>query len=84
MRTVGWISLVLAVLIAVYASIYRFYFWAYRRGHREGCAFGYDEGFLKGRKLEQDWWINAECEADKARQKIWREEGVNEEGAGWP
>jgi hypothetical protein len=84
MKILGYLCLVLALACAAYPCLYHFYCWAYKRGHRKGCAFGYDEGFLRGRKLEQDWWINTECEADRARQQIWRDKGVKEEGMGWP
>lgn len=34
---------------------------------------GFQDGYTAGRKDADNWWIGVETEADKERQKIWRE-----------
>lgn len=43
--------------------------------YRSGRERGWREGYDAGRKAADNWWIGVETEADRERQKIWREEG---------
>jgi hypothetical protein len=39
-----------------------------------GYTHGKSDGMRKGRESEENWWLGAEKEVEKTREKIWREE----------
>jgi len=45
----------------------------YKRGFRDGRVEGFDAGYRVGRIDADNWWLDAEQQVDRARQKIWRE-----------
>lgn len=50
----------------------------YEDGHKAGCAFAFDEGYVKGFEVghisAEQWWADAEVAVQSEREKIWREE----------
>ena len=66
----GWVSLSLSALIVLVLSHLAFGWWRYVKGVEQGT----DQGYIKGRKDADNWWLGVESEADQARVKIWREE----------
>ena len=68
MKMVGVISIVLAVVNLCVHSYYQ----GLKRGYRQGIS------------AVEEWCIREGRGVDQARQQIWRDEGVKEEGAGWP
>ena len=46
----------------------------HRMGFRKAQKEFFDKGYLEGRKAESNWWIGVEDQANREREKIWREE----------
>lgn len=45
---------------------------------RELLVWCYKEGYERGRKDSEEWWLKMAHDADEARQQIWREEGTKQ------
>ena len=63
MKTLGSLLALFAALTFVMA---RFSVWAYQRGQKEGYA--------KGRREIDTWWVEMDNQLDEEWMKIWREE----------
>jgi len=66
--------LFLGELVAIVLIALGFHEWGYRKGLKAGKDEGYKSGVESGRKDADNWWIEAETQVDRERQKIWREE----------
>lgn len=62
MGMVGW----LLTAVALVAGMAQFSLWAYKRGSKEGYA--------KGRKEIDTWWVEMDNQLEEEWLKIWREE----------
>jgi hypothetical protein len=60
----------LAAGLSIFAGIALVVAYAYNFGRLRA----YKDGFEKGRKSADNWWLGVEEEVDRERVKIWREE----------
>jgi len=70
MRTLEILLLVFGETVAIVVIALAFHEWGYRKGLKLARKIGSEEG----RRAADNWWIRAEEQIDRERQKIWRNE----------
>lgn len=70
----GAVFAAFSILIFLVMTHLVFHERGYRRGHKKGFHEGVEIGYQRGHQDADNWWISSESEADRERQKIWKEE----------
>lgn len=70
----GAVFAALSILIFLVTTHLVFHERGWRRGHKQGLKEGHEAGYERGRQDECNWWQGIEQEADRERQKMWKEE----------
>lgn len=70
MTLLGWICCGLGTIIIIVLTVRALQASARAAGFKDGYANGY----AKGRKDADNWWIGVEEEADEQQRQLWREE----------
>lgn len=74
MNRLWLIALCVSELIAVVSLLLAFHERGWRRGRKQGLREGHEAGYERGRQDECNWWQGIEQQADRERQKMWKEE----------